>query len=102
MSVNGALVINKPAGWTSHDVVSRMRGITRERSIGHLGTLDPMATVVLPLLLGKMTPLAQFYQQAEKAYAGTIRLGISTDTYDADGEMGIESDVNCTLEDVRA
>src|SRR5271155_4080685 len=102
MSVNGAMVINKPAGWTSHDVVSRLRGITGERSIGHLGTLDPMATGVLPLLLGKITRLAQFYQHAEKAYAGTIRLGISTDTYDADGEMGVEREVNCTLEEVRA
>jgi len=100
--VNGTLVVNKPGGWTSHDVVRRVRGITGERSVGHLGTLDPMATGVLPLLLGKMTRLAQFYQHSEKVYAGTIRLGISTDTYDADGELGTENKVNCSLTDVRA
>ena len=55
MPLNGVMVIDKPAGWTSHDVVSRMRSLLRERSIGHLGTLDPMATGVLPLVIGKMT-----------------------------------------------
>jgi len=71
---------------TSHDVVSRLRRITDEQSIGHLGTLDPMATGVLPLLLGKFTRLAQFFSTAEKTYTGAIRFGFSTDTYDADGE----------------
>jgi len=65
--VNGLLVIDKPAGMTSHDVVARLRRITGERSIGHLGTLDPMATGVLPLLLGKFTRLAQYFSSAEKA-----------------------------------
>ncbi len=84
--VNGLLVIDKPGGMTSHDVVGRLRRITGERSIGHLGTLDPMATGVLPLLLGKFTRLAQYFSSAEKSYAGTIRFGFSTDTYDAEGE----------------
>jgi tRNA pseudouridine55 synthase len=84
--VNGLLVIDKPAGMTSHDVVYRLRKITGERSIGHLGTLDPMATGVLPMLLGKFTRLAQYVASAEKSYAGTIRFGLATDTYDAEGE----------------
>jgi len=71
---------------TSHDVVNRLRRITGERAIGHLGTLDPMATGVLPLLMGKYTRLAQYYAAAEKSYRGDIRLGFATDTYDADGE----------------
>ena len=71
---------------TSHDVVNRLRKITGERSIGHLGTLDPMATGVLPLLLGKFTRLAQYFSEAEKSYSGTIRFGFATDTYDAEGQ----------------
>jgi tRNA pseudouridine55 synthase len=70
---------------TSHDVVARVRRITGESSIGHLGTLDPMATGVLPLLLGKFTRLAQFFGPMPKAYTGAIRFGFSTDTYDAEG-----------------
>ena len=70
---------------TSHDVVARVRRATGEASIGHLGTLDPMATGVLPLLLGKFTRLAQFYGASEKAYTGSIRFGFATDTYDAEG-----------------
>ncbi len=75
---------------TSHDVVAIVRRATGERSIGHLGTLDPMATGVLPLLLGKYTRLAQFFGQAEKSYTGTIRFGFSTDSFDADGERDSE------------
>ena len=70
---------------TSHDVVSRLRRATGESMVGHLGTLDPMATGVLPLLLGKYTRLAQFFGPMPKAYTGAIRFGFSTDTYDADG-----------------
>ncbi|MGD0521418.1 MAG: tRNA pseudouridine(55) synthase TruB [Terracidiphilus sp.] len=84
--MNGLLVVDKPGGMTSHDVVGRLRRITGERSIGHLGTLDPMATGVLPLLLGKFTRLAQYFSSAEKSYTGAIRFGYSTDTYDAEGE----------------
>jgi len=71
---------------TSHDVVARVRRVTRERSVGHLGTLDPAATGVLPLLLGRLTRLAQFFEGREKEYAGEIRFGFATDTYDAAGE----------------
>jgi tRNA pseudouridine55 synthase len=77
--------VDKPGGMTSHDVVGRLRRITGERSIGHLGTLDPMATGVLPLLMGKYTRLAQYFSAAEKSYSGTIRFGFATDTYDAEG-----------------
>jgi tRNA pseudouridine55 synthase len=84
--MNGILIIDKPAGFTSHDVVGRARHILQERSIGHLGTLDPMATGILPLVIGKLTRLAQFYTSCEKTYEGVIRFGFATDTYDADGE----------------
>ncbi len=84
--MNGLIIIDKPAGITSHDVVSIVRRATGERSVGHLGTLDPMATGVLPLLLGKYTRLAQFFGAAEKHYTGTIRCGYATDTYDAEGQ----------------
>ena len=84
--MNGVLIIDKPAGWTSHDVVNRMRRILGQRSIGHLGTLDPLATGVLPLVTGSLTRLAQFYMHSEKTYEGTIRFGFATNTYDADGE----------------
>ena len=85
-STNGVLIIDKPAGLTSHDVVHRVRRIVGQRSVGHLGTLDPMATGVLPLVLGNMTRLAQFYLKSEKSYEGVIRFGFATDTYDAEGE----------------
>ncbi len=105
--MNGLLVVDKPGGMTSHDVVDRLRRITGERSIGHLGTLDPMATGVLPLLMGRFTRLAQFYSGGEKCYTGTIRFGFATDTYDADGEAAgpdrwPEAAGAITLERVRA
>jgi len=84
--MDALLVIDKPAGITSHDVVARVRRLLEERSVGHLGTLDPSATGVLPLVTGRYTRLAQFYLAADKSYEGVIRLGFSTDTYDADGE----------------
>jgi tRNA pseudouridine55 synthase len=101
--VNGLLVIDKPGGMTSHDVVARLRRITGEKSIGHLGTLDPMATGVLPLLMGKFTRLAQYFSSAEKSYTGAIRFGFSTDTYDAEGEAaGPDSEPVLTVGLVRA
>jgi tRNA pseudouridine55 synthase len=84
--MNAILIIDKPAGLTSHDVVNRVRRILQERSVGHLGTLDPLATGVLPLVVGNLTRLAQFYTSSEKTYEGTIRFGFATDTYDAEGE----------------
>ena len=101
--MNGLLVIDKPAGMTSHDVVGVLRRITGERSIGHLGTLDPMATGVLPMLLGKFTRLAQYFSSAEKSYSGTIRFGFATNTYDAEGEPAEQdSQPVLTLDQVRA
>jgi len=103
MPLNAVMVVDKPAGWTSHDVVAKARRIMGERSIGHLGTLDPMATGVLPLVLGRMTRLCQFYSGSEKTYAGKIRLGVVTDTYDADGDQaGEPQTVNVTLEEIVA
>jgi tRNA pseudouridine55 synthase len=100
--VNGLLILDKPAGMTSHDVVNRVRRITGESSTGHLGTLDPMATGVLPLLIGKYTRLAQFFGAMKKSYTGTIRFGFSTDTYDAEGVATSEAlPVDLTLADVR-
>jgi tRNA pseudouridine55 synthase len=100
--MNGLLIVDKPAGITSHDVVSIVRRATGERSVGHLGTLDPMATGVLPLLLGKYTRLAQFFGQAEKHYTGTIRFGFATDTFDAEGEPAAESrPLVLSLDDLR-
>jgi tRNA pseudouridine55 synthase len=86
LPMNGVIIVDKPAGWTSHDVVNRMRRILKQRSVGHLGTLDPLATGVLPLVTGGLTRLAQFYTTSEKTYEGVIRFGFATDTYDADGE----------------
>ena len=84
--MNGVVIIDKPPGLTSHDVVNRVRRILGQRSVGHLGTLDPLATGVLPVVLGNLTRLAQFYAHSEKTYEGVIRFGFATDTYDADGE----------------
>jgi tRNA pseudouridine55 synthase len=101
--VNGLFVIDKPTGITSHDVVSRLRRITGEKSIGHLGTLDPLATGVLPLLLGKYTRLAQYFSSAEKHYTGSIRFGFATDTYDAEGSpLSPQTDPHLTLAEVGA
>ena len=88
--MNGLLILDKPDGMTSHDVVAIVRRATGEKSIGHLGTLDPMATGVLPLLLGKYTRLAQFFGSAEKHYIGHIRFGFATDTFDAEGTPATE------------
>lgn len=85
--MNGLLILDKPSGMTSHDVVARTRRILNERSIGHLGTLDPMATGVLPLLAGKYTRLAQYFGRMEKSYTGVIRFGQATTTYDAEGDL---------------
>lgn len=83
--ISGVLIIDKPKGPTSHDVVARVRRLLGIRQVGHFGTLDPFATGVLPLSLGKATRFAQFYLKSRKAYEGTIRFGFSTDTYDATG-----------------
>jgi tRNA pseudouridine55 synthase len=100
--MNGVLVIDKPSGLTSHDVVNRVRRILGQRSVGHLGTLDPLATGVLPLVVGSLTRLAQFYNASEKAYEGVIRFGFATDTYDSCGEPVTEpQNVKLSLEELR-
>jgi tRNA pseudouridine55 synthase len=83
--VNGVIVVDKPEGMTSHDVVNRMRRFANTRKVGHLGTLDPMATGVLPLVLGRATRLAQFFSTGEKTYHATVQFGWATDTYDREG-----------------
>ncbi|MEN6605288.1 MAG: tRNA pseudouridine(55) synthase TruB [Bryobacteraceae bacterium] len=83
--MDGVIVIDKPAGWTSHDAVNRMRRLAGTRRVGHLGTLDPMATGVLPLVIGRATRLAQFYIHGDKVYDAAVRFGHATDSYDRDG-----------------
>ena len=100
--MNQVLIVDKAAGMTSHDVINRARRILGERSIGHLGTLDPAATGVLPLVVGNFTRLAQFYLGAEKSYEGVIHLGFATDTYDAEGEVIGKKGVNsASIDEVR-
>jgi tRNA pseudouridine55 synthase len=100
--INAILVLDKPAAFTSHDIVNRIRRITGERSVGHLGTLDPMATGVLPLVLGRYTRLAQFFKDGVKVYDGEIRFGFATDTYDAEGEaVGPLSSTQPTLAEIQ-
>lgn len=100
--MNGILVIDKPAGMTSHDVVNRVRRILGQKAVGHLGTLDPSATGVLPVVVGNLTRLAQFYTHSEKSYEGVIRFGFATDTYDAEGEATSPArEVTLGLEELR-
>jgi len=84
--MDGLLIVDKPAGPTSHDVVSRMRRLLREKRIGHCGTLDPAATGVLLLVIGRATRLSQFLSASDKAYEAVVRLGFATDTGDAEGQ----------------
>jgi tRNA pseudouridine55 synthase len=88
--VDGVIVVDKPEGLTSHDVVNRLRRLANTRKVGHLGTLDPMATGVLPLVLGRATRLAQFFSGGEKVYDAHIQFGWATDTYDREGAPASE------------
>jgi tRNA pseudouridine55 synthase len=88
--MDGVIVVDKAAGWTSHDVVARFRRIARTKRVGHLGTLDPMATGVLPLVIGRATRLAQFYLRGDKVYEAVVRFGWATTTYDRTGELASE------------
>lgn len=100
--MNAVLIVDKPAGLTSHDVVHRVRKIVGQRAVGHLGTLDPAATGLLPIVLGNFTRLAQFYLHSEKSYEGTIRFGYATDTYDGEGEpLSAEQPLCLSLEQIR-
>ena len=90
--MNGILVIDKPGGMTSHDVVQRIRKLLKTSKVGHLGTLDPMATGVLPLCIGKATRMGQFLASSPKEYTGEMRFGFATSTYDREGEReGLET-----------
>lgn len=84
---NGILIVNKPSGWTSQDVVAKLRGVFHEKRVGHGGTLDPMATGVLPVFLGRATRGVEFFEHAEKEYIATLRLGEITDTQDVTGTV---------------
>ena len=88
--IDGFLVIDKPAGLTSHDVVQRVRRIAKQRRVGHLGTLDPLATGVLPIALGEATKLSQLLTHGAKSYRGKLQLGVETTTYDREGEVVAE------------
>ena len=96
--MDGIVIVDKPTGWTSQDVVSKLRGVFKTRRIGHGGTLDPMATGVLPVFVGRATRAVEFFEHAEKTYEATLRLGISTNTEDITGEILEEKPVNVTEE----
>jgi len=103
--MNGIVIIDKPAGWTSNDVVSKLRGVLRTKRIGHGGTLDPMATGVLPVFVGRATRGVEFFEHAEKTYETVLRLGITTDTEDITGTVLTQQESFITeemLEDVLA
>lgn len=99
---NGILIVDKPAGWTSQDVVAKLRGVLHERRAGHGGTLDPMATGVLPVFFGRATRAVEFFEHAEKAYVATLRLGMVTDTQDVTGRVLEENAVDVTTSQVGA
>ena len=102
-SVHGLLIIDKPEGITSHDVVQRVRKLLKTRRVGHLGTLDPMATGVLPLCIGKATRIGRFFASSPKEYVGEIRFGFATTTYDKEGEpTTAEQALRHTREEVEA
>ena len=93
---NGILIVDKPAGWTSQDVVAKLRGVFREKRVGHGGTLDPMATGVLPVFFGRATRGVEFFEHADKTYLAALRLGVVTDTQDVTGTVLQENPVNVT------
>ena len=99
---NGILVIDKSAGWTSQDVAAKLRGVFHERRVGHGGTLDPMATGVLPIFIGRATRGAEFLEHAEKEYVAGLRLGVVTDTQDTSGNILETHPVAVTREEVQA
>jgi tRNA pseudouridine55 synthase len=100
--MDGIFNINKAAGMTSHDVVARVRRLTKQKHTGHAGTLDPTATGVLPICLGQATRVAEYLSESGKAYQATIRFGVETDTYDAEGSVTREAPVNISADDIRA
>lgn len=99
---NGIIIIDKPDGWTSQDVAAKLRGVFHERRVGHGGTLDPMATGVLPIFVGRATRAAEFMESAEKEYIAGLRLGLVTNTQDTTGQTLEEHAVNVTREQLEA
>lgn len=102
MAISGILLVDKPAGWTSHDVVAKLRGLFHERRIGHSGTLDPMATGLLVVFIGRATRAVEFAEAQEKEYIADLRLGLVTDTQDTTGNVLKESEVNVTKAQLEA
>lgn len=100
--MNGIVIVDKPAGWTSQDVTARLRRVFNTRRIGHGGTLDPMATGVLPVFVGRATRGVEFFEHAEKAYEAVLRLGITTDTEDITGTVLQRREANITREALEA
>lgn len=98
--MNGIVIVDKPAGWTSQDVTARLRRVFNTRRIGHGGTLDPMATGVLPVFVGRATRGVEFFEHAEKTYEAVIRLGLTTDTQDTSGEVLEEKPVSVSEEEL--
>ena len=95
--IDGLILVNKPKGWTSHDVVNKLRSILHQKKIGHTGTLDPMATGVLPVLLGNATKLSKYLIEHDKTYIAVIKLGIKTNTGDEEGEIIERKEVNIDI-----
>lgn len=100
--MNGIVIVDKPAGWTSQDVTARLRRVFGTRRIGHGGTLDPMATGVLPVFVGRATRGVEFFEHAEKSYEAILRLGVTTDTEDITGTVLERREVNVTREALEA
>ena len=98
--MNGIVIVDKPQGWTSQDVTARLRRVLSTRRIGHGGTLDPMATGVLPVFVGRATRAVEFFEHAEKTYEATLRLGVKTDTQDITGTVLEERPVTVTEQDI--
>ena len=96
--MNGIVIVDKPSGWTSQDVTARLRRVFGTRRIGHGGTLDPMATGVLPVLVGRATRGVEFFEHAEKTYEAVLRLGLTTDTEDITGRVLEQREANVTRE----
>ncbi|MBQ3471209.1 MAG: tRNA pseudouridine(55) synthase TruB, partial [Clostridia bacterium] len=100
--MNGIIIVDKPQGKTSHDIVYAIRRLTGIKKVGHTGTLDPMATGVLPICIGSATKVADMLTLSDKAYTAEFVLGKTTDTLDAEGEVLTESKVNVTGDEIRA
>lgn len=99
---NGILIVDKPAGWTSQDVAAKLRGVFHEKRVGHGGTLDPMATGVLPIFIGRATRAVPFFEHADKVYEAGLRLGLVTDTQDVTGRTLEEREVDITQTQLEA